>query len=116
MAVVRNLEQLALNNSSYLSVIETDFWGQVTIMCLVEGEDIPPEVHTDTTQITVIVVGTGELRLKNEIKDFKSGDFIIIPPDTYHHFVNTGQEALRLYTYYTHTEHELDEFLDEQPY
>ena len=117
MAVISNLDQLALDNELYLNVIDTGNYGQVTIMKLLPGEEIEPETHADVTQITKIVTGYGKLHLKTEQKYFDQGDLIIISPGKYHHFINDGTVIIRLWTYYTSPEHLAnDKFDTEQDY
>ena len=98
-----NIEKLTLENTDYRRVISTSKYLQLVLMNIPVGEDIEFEIHPYNDQFFRIEQGTGEIRFgKNQeerilIKD-QSG--VIIPHNTYHRVINTGNVPLKLYTIY----------------
>lgn len=74
-------------------------------MSLPPGEDIGREVHDAVDQVLVFVQGTGQAVLGSETHDIGAGDMFAVPSGVEHNFINTGDEALKLFTVYSPPEH-----------
>lgn len=103
-----DLEKVTLTNENYREVIYTDKFQQLVLMSIPAGEDIPLEIHDNTSQFIRVEKGMGEIRFGEDEKEtinIKDGSGIMIPMRTYHHVVNTGLGPLKLYTIYSPPEH-----------
>ena len=101
----QNIQQLALENNNFRKVLFTNKHSQVVLMSLPPGEDIGREVHDVVDQVLVFVKGTGQAVVGSETHDVGAGDMFAVPAGTEHDFINTGSEALKLFTVYSPPEH-----------
>ena len=101
----QNIQQLALENNNFRKVLFTNKHSQVVLMSLLPGEDIGREVHEVVDQVLVFVKGAGEAVVGSEKHDISAGDMFAVPAGTEHDFINTGNEALKLFTVYSPPEH-----------
>lgn len=106
----KNIIDATLKNKNYRKVVYTtpeDSLSniQVVLMNLEKGEDIPLEVHGDTTQIIYIVEGNGMALVDGKRKLLKPGSMLIIEEGTKHYVKNTGKIPLKLHTVYSPAEH-----------
>jgi mannose-6-phosphate isomerase-like protein (cupin superfamily) len=100
-----NVEQSALENNNFRKVLFTNKYSQVVLMSLPPGEDIGHEVHEDGDQVLVFVKGAGRAIVGGKTHDICAGDMFAVPAGTEHDFINTGAEALKLFTVYSPPEH-----------
>ena len=98
----------ALNNDNYRYVVHTTPNMQLVLMSLNPKEDIPLEVHEDTSQFFYIQKGTIDIKVGNEVYRLHSGDSIIVPPNTPHYVVNNSMDVVKLFTIYSPPEHNPD--------
>jgi len=114
-----NLRQDILNNEDYRRVLYTDpeRKQQLVAMSLLPGEDIPREIHHDTTQFLFVI--DGEMIAELERPDLRTRYLpqtsLIVPPNTYHHIINDGPRTLKLFTIYSPAEHYADRVDHRQP-
>ena len=101
----KNVEQSALENNNFRRVLFTNKHSQVVLMSLPPGEDIGREVHEDVDQVLVFVKGAGRAAVAGKTHDIRAGDMFVVPAGTEHDFINTGAEALKLFTVYSPPEH-----------
>jgi mannose-6-phosphate isomerase-like protein (cupin superfamily) len=101
----KNVEQSALENNNFRKVLFTNKHSQVVLMSLPPGEDIGREVHEVGDQVLVFVKGAGQAVVGGETHDIGAGDMFAVPAGTEHDFINTGTEALKLFTVYSPPEH-----------
>ncbi len=101
----KNVEQSALENNNLRKVLFTNKHSQVVLMSLPPGEDIGREVHEVGDQVLVFVKGAGQAVVGGETHDIGAGDMFAVPAGTEHDFINTGDEALKLFTVYSPPEH-----------
>lgn len=101
----RNIEKDTLKNNNYRKVVYTTKNFQLVLMSIKNGEDIPMEIHKETTQFVRVesgcgfaIVGTKKYRLKKD----KS---ITIPPNKRHYFKTTSKHPMKLYVIYSPPEH-----------
>lgn len=101
----KNVQQPALENNNFRKVLFTNKHSQVVLMSLPPGEDIGREVHEVVDQVLVFVEGAGQAVVGGETHDIGAGDMFAVPAGTEHDFINTGDEALKLFTVYSPPEH-----------
>lgn len=100
------IKKLAKQNNNFRKVIFTGKYSQFVVMSIDPGEEIGEEVHPYTDQILFLITGEGQAIIEDQPSDFKRGDAVFVPAGIKHNFVNTGNEALKLYTVYSPPEHE----------
>ena len=108
MIFIDDIEKLTLENTDYRRVIFTSNYSQLVLMSIPPGEDIELEIHPHVDQFFRIEQGTGEVRIgKNEKQWYKiqDGTGVIVPYNTYHRVINTGDIPLKLYSIYSPPNH-----------
>ncbi len=100
-----NVQQSALENNNFRRVLFTTKHSQVVLMSVLPGDDIGNEVHDAVDQVLVFVKGAGKAVVGGETHDIGAGDMFTVPAGTEHDFINTGNEALKLFTVYSPPEH-----------
>src|ERR1700687_2830868 len=101
----KNVQQFASANKNFRKVLITNKHSQVVLMSLLPGEDIGQEIHEGVDQVLVFVQGTGQAIVSGDNHDIVAGDLFAVPAGTEHNFINTGDEALKLFTVYSPPEH-----------
>lgn len=101
---VANIEQLSFENDNFRKVLYTDKNSQLVLMSLLAGEEIGEEVH-DVDQFLRVEKGVGAAILNGVSYELADGSIIIVPAGTKHNLVNTGDEAMKLYTLYMPPHH-----------
>lgn len=101
---VKDIEQLAVDNSNFRQVLYTARHCQLVLMALRPGEEIGAEIHT-LDQFFRVEEGTGEARLGDETTPIRAGFAVIVPAGVNHNIVNTGRTDLKLYTLYAPPNH-----------
>lgn len=101
---VTNIEKLSLENDNFRKVLYTVKNSQLVLMSLLAGEEIGEEVH-DVDQFLRVEKGTGTAILSDISHDITDGSVIIVPAGTKHNVINTGSEAMKLYTLYMPPHH-----------
>jgi mannose-6-phosphate isomerase-like protein (cupin superfamily) len=102
---VGNIEEQTLANDNFRKVIFTAPHSQLVLMMLLPGEEIGMEVHDKVDQFFRFEKGTGKVILNGEESEVKDGFAVVVPAGTNHNVVNTGSEALKLYTIYSPANH-----------
>lgn len=106
-----NIEEDTINNPFYRRVIYTDLHMQLVLMSLKMNESIGWESHA-ATQFIRVESGNGIIMI--ESKDNKNignkisitdGSVVIIPSNSNHNVLNTGDDELKLYTIYSPPQH-----------
>ncbi len=102
---VTNIEEATLNNDNFRKVIFTAPHSQLVLMKLDPGEEIGMETHRDVDQFFRIERGTGKVIMNGEEHSISDGFAVVVPAGAEHNVVNTGSEALKLYTIYSPAHH-----------
>ncbi len=108
---VFDMKKAALQNSNFRTAIWTGTYLQVTLMSINPGEDIGVEVHSELDQFLRIEQGEGIVMMggckdrMNFRRKVQSGCAILIPAQTWHNLVNTGDDPIKLYSIYTPPQH-----------
>lgn len=101
---VNNIEELALKNENFRTVLYTTKNSQLVLMSLLPMEDIGEEVH-DVDQFLRVEQGTGMAILNDIPHPISDGSAIVVPAGTKHNIVNTESRPMKLYTLYTPPHH-----------
>lgn len=102
---IANIEDLTTRNTNFRQVLYTGENLQLVLMALKPGEEIGEEVHDDRDQFFRIEAGEGEVWIDGKKNKVKDDDAIVVPGGARHNVVNTGKQALKLYTVYGPPEH-----------
>ena len=102
---IKDIEDLTEDNRDFRKVLYTGKHLQLVLMALKPGEEIGEEVHADRDQFFRVEKGKGEVWIDGECTRIKSDDAIIVPAGAKHNLINTGDNALKLYTLYRPPEH-----------
>lgn len=102
---IANIEKLTEENSDFRRVLYTGSHLQLVLMAIQPGDEIGEETHEDRDQFFRVEKGIGEIWIDGNRTNVKSSDAMIVPAGAKHNLVNTGDEALLLYTLYAPPEH-----------
>jgi len=103
-AYVQDIEAIAIQSSNFREVLYTAKFCQLVVMSLKPGEDIGEEVHR-LDQFFRVEQGSGLAVLDGVKTPIAAGFAVLVPAGTRHNIVNTGKEALKLYTLYAPPNH-----------
>jgi mannose-6-phosphate isomerase-like protein (cupin superfamily) len=101
---VGNIEEATLKNTFFRQVIFTAPNSQLVLMSLPPGEEIGEEVHP-VDQFFRIEQGQAKVVIAGEVHNVKNEFAIVVPANTKHNVINTGQVDLKLYTIYSPPHH-----------
>jgi mannose-6-phosphate isomerase-like protein (cupin superfamily) len=102
------IEEQALSNKNFRTVIYTGKHCQLVLMCLQPGEEIGNEVHPNVDQFFRIEEGDARFILDNGAEEHivHSNGAAIVPAGTFHNIINNSKTALlKLYTVYSPPNH-----------
>jgi mannose-6-phosphate isomerase-like protein (cupin superfamily) len=102
-----NIEKMTLDNNKYRKFIYTDKNIQMVLMNIPPGAEIGREKHSHNTQFFRVEAGQGKVQFDDKYRLVKDGDYIIVPANTYHNVINTGDNDLKLYTIYSPPVHKI---------
>ena len=108
---VADVEKATLENTNFRTVLFTGEHTQLTVMSIEPGGEIGWEAHHDIDQFLRIEQGTGRVEFGStedrveETHEVEDDWAIIIPAGVWHNVVNTGSEALKVYSLYSPPEH-----------
>lgn len=105
MSLIRDIEELAKKNNDFRQVLETGKHTQVVIMSMPVGGDIGEEVHPETDQVLFCIDGEGKVILNGKEEVFEEGDLALVESGTKHNFINTGDEDMKILTFYSPPHH-----------
>jgi mannose-6-phosphate isomerase-like protein (cupin superfamily) len=100
-----DLEHETLANENFRKVLFTSEHSQLVLMSLREGEEIGMETHDTHDQFIRVESGEGKAIIGDEEFVLQDGSAVVIPAGNEHNILNTGSEALKLYTLYAPAEH-----------
>ncbi len=101
---VVNIEEATKKNENFRKVLYTGPNSQLVVMSIPAGSDIGEEVH-ELDQFIRLEEGKGQAILNDEVHDIEDDWAVVIPAGMKHNIVNTGEEAMKLYSVYSPAEH-----------
>jgi mannose-6-phosphate isomerase-like protein (cupin superfamily) len=101
----KDIETDTIKNKHYRKVVHTTKQQQLVLMSLEPGENIPSEIHPETTQFFRIEAGTGVALVAGKRVKLFQNIVLVVPPNTQHEISQTGDVPLKLYTIYSPPEH-----------
>lgn len=102
---VANIEELSLENDNFRKVLYTSKNSQLVLMSLEVGEEIGEEIHDEEDQFLRVEKGTGKVILEGVSHELVDGSSVVVPKGVKHNIINTGDEAMKLYTLYMPPHH-----------
>jgi mannose-6-phosphate isomerase-like protein (cupin superfamily) len=108
---IGDIERETRDNTTFRTVVFTAAHTQLTVMSIEPGDDIGREAHPEHDQFIRIEQGTARVELSRtedtleETHDAEADWAIIVPAGVWHNVVNTGTEALKVYSLYSPPEH-----------
>ena len=108
---VANIKQFTLKNPFYRRTLWTGNHLQVTLMSIPINGDIGLEVHPNLDQFICVESGKGIVTMgksKNNMsvkREINQNYAFIIPANTWHNLINTGNTPIKLYSIYAPTQH-----------
>ena len=88
------IEKQTLENTYFRQVLFTAQHAQLVVMCLLPGEEIGDEVHSNVDQFFRIEQGEAKFVFnEKEERVVHDGDAVVVPAGTYHNVVNTSKTA-----------------------
>lgn len=108
---VVDINKATKQNDAFRTALWTGKHLQVTLMSIPVGEDIGLEIHPNLDQFLRVEEGQGVVKMgsRKDKLDFQANvqdDFaILIPANTWHNIVNTGNIPLKLYSIYAPPQH-----------
>lgn len=107
---VVNIEELTLNNENFRTAAWTGSNMQMTLMTIQPGDDIGLETHEDHDQFLRIEQGAARVEMgpsADQLQTWTAEDdyAVFVPAGTWHNVINTGDNALKLYSIYAPAEH-----------
>jgi mannose-6-phosphate isomerase-like protein (cupin superfamily) len=108
---VININEAAIRNQTFRTVLWTGNHLQLTLMSIKAWEDIGLEIHPHLDQFIRIEQGRGIVKMGDRKDDLDvqrrvgADDAIIIPAGKWHNLINTGNTPLKLYSIYAPPQH-----------
>jgi mannose-6-phosphate isomerase-like protein (cupin superfamily) len=100
-----NILDESLKNDAYRHVLFTGARTQLVVMTIPPGGNIGLEAHPHVEQLLFVARGVGKAILDGVETSMKVGSVVVATPGARHDIVNTGNEALHLYTVYAPANH-----------
>ena len=108
---VVDINRATLHNHTFRTALWTGEHLQLTLMCILPGDDIGLEAHEGTDQFLRIEAGQGVVQMgegpnslyfaQPVFEDFA----VFVPAGTWHNIVNTGSEPMLIYSIYAPPAH-----------
>jgi mannose-6-phosphate isomerase-like protein (cupin superfamily) len=105
MSYHTNILKDTQENENFRRVLFTGANSQLVVMNIPQGGEVGKETHKYTEQTLFFLSGTGEGELDGKKFGIVPGDVVVVVPGTEHNFLNTGTEALKIYTVYAPPNH-----------
>lgn len=111
---VTNIEQMAIRNQNFRTVIWTGEHMQATLMCIPPCGEIGLEIHPSTDQFIRIEQGCAIVimgKLKNYMdfrQNMSKNDAVFIPAGNWHNIMNVGKQVLKVSVLYAPPNHPKD--------
>ena len=106
-----NIHKATERNNTFRTAIWTGPHMQVTVMSIEPGDDVGLEIHEKEDQFFRVEKGRARVEAgptRDNLtfrRDVSEGDAIFIPSGTWHNIINTGRDALKVYSIYAPPHH-----------
>lgn len=97
---VKDIEQAAVTNDAFLRVVYTGKNLQLVLMTIPPGQHLGAEIHADNDQFFRVGQGRGEVQINGVRTPISDTSGIIVPAGALHDIVNTGDQPMRLHSFY----------------
>jgi mannose-6-phosphate isomerase-like protein (cupin superfamily) len=101
----QNIESATLDNTNFRKVIYTAPHCQIVLMSIPVGEEIGLETHSANDQFFRIESGKGKAIVGGVEYVLEDGIALLVPSQTEHNIINTGDMPLKFYTIYSPAHH-----------
>lgn len=105
MSYKTNIVSETERNTNFRTVLFTGKKSQLVVMDIPPGGEIGEETHEHVEQTLFFLSGSGTVILNGKEDAIAPGDVVVVTPGTRHNFINTGTEALKVYTVYAPPNH-----------
>lgn len=105
MSYVTNIIKAVSSDSNFRRVLFTGVKTQLVVMEIPPQGEIGEETHDHVEQTLFFMKGEGKAILDGVESVIRAGDVYVVTPGTRHNFINTGTEALEVYTVYSPPNH-----------
>lgn len=105
MAYIKDIKSQCIQNEYFRQVLATGPNTQIVIMSIPPGGEIGDETHKDNDQVLYLMAGQGKAVVGGQESEFLAGDMVLVPSGTWHNFINTGDEDLKIITTYSPPHH-----------
>jgi mannose-6-phosphate isomerase-like protein (cupin superfamily) len=105
MSYQTNIIKDTQENKNFRKVLFTGKKSQLVVMNISPGGEVGEETHKYVEQTLFFLSGAGEAILDDKKFPIGAGDVVVVTPGTKHNFLNTGEEALKIYTVYAPPNH-----------
>ncbi len=105
MSFAGNIRRETEENTNFRKVLFTGVKSQLVVMSIPPGGEIGEETHEHVEQTLFFLSGSGIAHLDGAASAIGPGSVVVVTPGTRHNFVNTGTEALKVYTVYAPPNH-----------
>lgn len=109
---IKNMIEMAQQNTNYREAIWTGEEMQVTLMSIPAGNgDIGMEIHPTHDQLLFLAAGTGLVQMGDQkdhitIKQtITAGDTVIVPKNVWHNITNSGASPMQVISIYAPVQH-----------
>lgn len=108
---VININRAARQNKNFRTEIWTGKFLQVTLMSIPVGGEIGIEIHPSLDQFLRLEEGRGVVKMGKDKSNMNfqrlvdRNSAIMIPADTWHNLINTGNVPIKLYSIYAPPAH-----------
>lgn len=100
-----NIIEETKKNNNFRKVLFTGQKSQLVVMSILPGSEVGAETHDNVEQTLFFLSGQGKAILDGKESAVNAGDVYVVTPGTHHNFINTGSEALKIYTVYAPANH-----------
>lgn len=112
VTAIASIDAECNRNGHFRRVVDSQPWEQIVFMCLRPGEFIAREKHTTfkqsfhvTAGACVLVTSSDAAPLVESTYTLVAGDYITVPPNTWHKMANYGDAPTHMISTYPHIQH-----------
>ena len=100
-----NIVYTTNENEDFRNVLHTGSLTQLVAMNIPHKGEIGLETHAHVEQVFFILRGNAIALIDDVSTTLEAGDVLVVPPGAAHNIINSGKEALKIYTLYSPPNH-----------